>query len=98
MRSWLWVPACVGVALFVAVADTNSGLLTWWQLRGQLDEAETRMAEARDSIEALRSEAEALEADDFAIERAIREDLKRARPGETVWLLPRNDLSTPRNP
>jgi cell division protein FtsB len=44
-----------------------------------------------DETHALRAEIEALESQPFALERAIREDLELARPGETVVRFGRNE-------
>ena len=46
----------------------------------------------------LRAEADALESDRFAIERAIRERLRFARSGETVVRFSAADPSSPRFP
>ena len=43
-------------------------------------------------------DAAALESDPFAIESAIREDLKLARSGELVVRFPSSDRSNPRFP
>ena len=95
MRGWLWIPALTGAALAIAVLDGDSGLGTWLRLRADLAAAESRIAELRDQTEALERRAEALENDEFAIERAIREDLEYARRGETLLRLPREpDVSS----
>jgi cell division protein FtsB len=67
-----------------AAFDERSGLPAWQRLRADLASARARIEVLRGDIEALRGEAEALEGDPFALERAIREDLGLARPGESV--------------
>lgn len=98
MRGWLWIPALVGLALAIAVLDGDSGLGTWLRLRADLAAAESRMAQIRDETEALERRADALESDEFAIERAIREELEYARRGETLLRLPRDPHVSSRFP
>jgi cell division protein FtsB len=98
VRGWLWIPALVGAALVAAVLDEDSGIGNWWRLREDVRESHVRIAEVRTEIVALREEAEVLEGDEFAIERAIREELDYARPGETVIRLPREGSASSRFP
>lgn len=98
MRGWLWIPALVGAALVAAVLDEDSGIGTWRRLREDVRESHARIAEVRTELVALRDEAEALESDEFAIERAIREELDYARHGETVIRLPREGRASSRFP
>lgn len=98
MRGWLWIPALVGVALASAVLDGDSGLGTWLRLRADLAAADSRIAEIREQADALQRQADALETDEFAIERAIREELEYARRGETLVRLPREQHVSSRFP
>lgn len=84
MRGLLLVLALVGVAVLVAVLDGSSGIRTSLELHEELRAARSRIEGVRTETERLRREAEALEARPFAVERAIREDLGLARPGETI--------------
>jgi cell division protein FtsB len=70
--------------LVLAIFDQKSGLPTWWRLRGELADGEARLARLSEETSGLRDEIRALEEDPFAIERAIREELELARPGEVV--------------
>lgn len=81
---YLWIPALLAAALAAAWLDEDAGLRTWWRLRHDVEAAEARIRDLRTQIESLRAEAEALESDPAAQERAIREELEWARPGETV--------------
>lgn len=86
----LLIPALVAAAVVHAALDGESGIGTWMRLRGELADARARTHALRLEIESLRGQLETLEAaDPFAVEAAIREDLKLARPGETLLLLPR---------
>ena len=84
MRSWWPIPALVGAALLFALADGESGLRTWWQLRSDLGGANARIEALRSDVVSHRETSASLEQDTFAIERAIRERLEYAKPGETV--------------
>ena len=85
------------VAMVAAFAgwDPDTGVRNWWRLRGDHAAAQERIAELERDIRALRAEAKALRRDPLAQERAIREDLGFARPGETVIRLPGSDSSLP---
>jgi cell division protein FtsB len=84
MRGFWPIPALVAAALLFAWIDGDAGLRTWWELRGEVAEAQVRNEGLRRDVEVRQRDATALEDDDFAIERAIRERLEYARPGETI--------------
>jgi cell division protein FtsB len=83
-----FVPGLALLALAVAVLDEESGLARWRHLRAELADADARIAALGDEVEDLRNQAARLEAEPFAIERAIREELELARPGQQVIRLP----------
>ena len=76
--------AIVGSAVAIAVADDETGIRAWRNTRSDLANAQARVAELEARIESREGEAAALRSDPLALERAIREDLGLARPGETV--------------
>jgi cell division protein FtsB len=73
----------LGVAA-IALADRSSGIPMWLRLRDALALRTERVAALTRSTEALQAQIEALESQPFALEKAIREDLELARPGEVV--------------
>ena len=83
-RRLVWIPALALGAAGWSSFDESSGLPAWRRLRDDLAASRARIEVLRGDIEVLRREAEALQGDDFALERAIREDLGLARPGESV--------------
>ena len=85
----------VATAAGVALADEETGVRTWLDLRADLEVAQARVTELEGRIQRREAEASALRSDPLALERAIREDLGLARPGETVV---RGFGGTPRNP
>ena len=97
MAAWLalGVAALAGV---LALADGESGLRTWWGLRAELALAEERIEELRGEVADLERAGAGLEADPFALERAIRERLEFARPGETVVRALPSKSANPRIP
>lgn len=84
MRAFWLISALFAAALALATTDRESGLPMWFELRAERRESENRISRLRLEVESLRSEVEALEHDPLAMERAIREVLELARPGETV--------------
>ncbi len=94
---WL-VPALALVALVGASLDEDSGVAHWRHLRAELADADARIAALEREIAALRREADALETEPFAIERAIREELELARPGQQIVRLPSEGSTSVRNP
>lgn len=95
--AWI-VPGLALLALAVAALDEESGLARWQHLRAELDQAESRIAALNAEVDSLRSEAERLESEPFAIERAIREELELARPGQQVVRLPGIKAASDWNP
>ena len=98
MARWWPIPLLVGVAALLAALDSHAGLRAWWELRAALREAESERAQLQREVDDLRAEADALEKDPFAIERAIRERLRLARAGETVVRLSTPENASPRFP
>jgi cell division protein FtsB len=75
-------------ALAVAAFDEDAGVRRWWHLRGELADARARIEQLRAEVEALRAESAELESDSFAVERAIREELLVAQPGQVILVEP----------
>jgi cell division protein FtsB len=88
LARWWPIPLLWFGALLIAALDGNVGLHAWWQVRDTLREAELERAALRREVADLRAAASALESDPFAIERAIRERLRFAKPDETLVHLP----------
>ena len=98
MRGILAIPVLLVLGLGYAALDEEAGIRRWLHLRGELAEARVRIEVLRGEIAELRLEAKRLEEDDFATERAIREELEYARPGQTVLRLRGDTSSTHRIP
>jgi len=76
---------CVIAILAVsALMDDESGVGIWGELREDLSESSARVARLRHENDAMRREIEMLEAEPAALDRAIREELDVALPGEVV--------------
>lgn len=67
-----------------ALLDHESGVNIWLELREDLSGSAVRVQQLAHENDALRREIELLENDPAALERAIREELDLARPGEIV--------------
>lgn len=81
--TWLAALLLAAVAI-VAIVDTDSGIPMWFRLRHDVGDVEHRVAALVRETNALREQIEALESEPFALERAIREDLELALPGEVI--------------
>jgi len=81
--TWLALLALAAVAV-IAVADGKSGIPMWFRLRSDLDQASARVEVLAREAKLLRGQIAALSSEPFALERAIREDLELALPGEIV--------------
>jgi len=84
VRAYWLVPAVMAAGLAIVMLDQKSGLPAWLRLRAELTASQARIDALSARAKTLREEIEALERDPFAIERAIREELGLARPGERV--------------
>jgi hypothetical protein len=87
--TWL-APLVLGAVVGIAVADSESGIPMWFRLRDDVAEAAERVQLLARRNAALRDQIQALQGEPFALERAIREDLGLARPGEVVVRFARN--------
>jgi cell division protein FtsB len=85
---FLVIPALLMAALVVAWLDDDAGIRSWMTLRDDVAQAELRLEDLRSEIAVLEAEAAALASEPFAQEKAIREELGWAKPGETVIKLP----------
>ena len=88
----------LSLGLARAGLDGDSGFRSRLYLRSELADARARLASLEAEIGALRSEAEKLEGDDYALERAIREELELVRPGQTLIRLRRRGVPSARIP
>jgi len=95
VRPFLLAVLLVAGAAVWAWLDADDGLDTWRRLHREVAEAQARLRALEARNEALRAEIEALAADPAAQERAVREELRWARPGEIVVRVPRGDEPLP---
>jgi cell division protein FtsB len=84
VKAFVLAPLLASVVLLAASFDGESGLPAWFALRADLAGCDERLEELNSEIEVLRAQVVALGSDPFALERAIREDLGLALPGEVV--------------
>ena len=84
MSRWLAAIAVLVAASGIALLDAEAGIRTWLVLREEARVSHTRVAALEREVEHLTAQIEALDSDELALERAIREDLELARPGEWV--------------
>jgi cell division protein FtsB len=81
---WTAAIAVLVAAMGIALLDAEAGIETWLDLREEAQISRGRIQALEQEVERLANEIEALDSDALALERAIREDLELARPGEWV--------------
>ena len=74
----------ISVLAISALLDGETGLRIWRELKADLEMSQARVALLADENDSLRQEIETLESEPAAIDRAIREELDLALPGEIV--------------
>ena len=98
MRGILVIPALLGLALLRVAFDGEAGIQPWLHLRGELQDAHTRIEALRAQVEGLEREAALLDVRGFELEAAVREELELVRPGQTLLRLNGNGVSSARIP
>jgi len=88
IRSVLLAIALVCAVVAYAWLVPESGFPTWLRLRAEVADAEVRIHTLEQENSSLREEVTALSRESFAQERAVRETLGWARPGEIVVRAP----------
>lgn len=74
----------IAVIAASALLDPDNGFAIWRELRSDLETSSTRVDRLIIENEALRGEIAILESEPAALDRAIREELDLALPGEVV--------------
>jgi cell division protein FtsB len=92
VRPLLLAILLVAGAVAWAWLDPEDGIDTWRRLHREVAEAQARTRALEQRSQELRAEIEALAADPLVQERAVREELRWARPGEIVVRTPRGDV------
>ena len=81
------IPVLLVLTLGYAALDEEAGIRSWLHCRGKLAETRAHIELLRAENAELLLEERRLEEGGFATERAIREELEYARPGQTVLRL-----------
>ena len=95
MRRFAWIGVFAAAVAAWFALDEQAGIPAWQRLRAERLTVQARIDLLAEEVASLRREAEALEHEDFALERAIREDLGLALPGETVVRLAADERAAP---
>lgn len=80
--------AMLAVALFAHVLFGNNGWLSYRQKRAEYQKLQIELQHMNAENQQLDAEIRALKSDPKAIEKEAREQLRYARPGEVIYLLP----------
>lgn len=84
--------AVIAVALCIHVLLGNNGWVTYKQKKMEYQKLQRELQQMDEENRRLDSEIKALKSDPKAIEKEAREQLRYAKPGEVIYLLP--DQST----
>ena len=84
VRSFWLISALFAAALTLAITDRESGLPMWEHQQGTGQEAHQRKQQRRFEAKTQQTKGAAMGHDPAGRERAIREGVEWARPGETV--------------
>jgi len=98
----LVVPVLISLGVAIGIGNAalapGSRVPTWLGGAGDLETIEAQVSELEAEVASLEREAELLQSDPFAIEKAIREDLRMAKNGEIVIHLRSRIRPNPRFP
>jgi cell division protein FtsB len=83
----------IAILAISALLDQESGVGIWLELREDLSGSAARVAQLTRENDEMRSEIQMLEAEPAALDRAIREELDVALPGEIVVRFIRSERS-----
>lgn len=100
VRPWrrrLATAAVVVVACLIAVHAVvgDNGILMYMEKRAEYRRLQAEIEALKQENERLGGEIRSLRTDPRAIEREAREQLRYARPGEVIYLLPQKPAATP---
>lgn len=88
----------IAILAISALLDHESGVGIWLGLREDLSGSAARIAQLHRENDAMRNEIQMLEAEPAALDRAIREELDLALPGEVVVRFTDRGRSAERTP
>jgi len=82
-----YAPIVLLAAMAVAAVSPRAGIPAWLKLERDRQEAELRISSLQASLKRIEEAGDVLRDDEFELERAIRTDLKLARPGEVIVIV-----------
>jgi cell division protein FtsB len=87
--------ALLAIALFAHILLGSNGWLTYRQKRAEYQRLEAELRRIDEDNRRLEGQIKALKSDPKAIEKEAREQLRYAKPGEVIYLLPEQPGSHP---
>lgn len=78
----------LAVAFFAHVMLGENGIISYHRKRAEYHQLQQQLQRTRQDNRRLSKEIHALKSDPNAIERVAREQLRYAKPGEVIYLLP----------
>ncbi len=88
--------AVIAVCLCAHVMLGNNGWMTYRQKKAEYQKLQQELKRMDEENQRLDAEIKALKSDPKAIEKEAREQLRYAKPGEVIYLLPEQPRTTSR--
>jgi cell division protein FtsB len=87
-RAALWGLALLTIALIVHEIFGANGYLALRRKRQELQDLQLQVEQLKQENQKLEEQVKALKSDPKAVEKLAREEMKLARPGEIIYVLP----------
>jgi cell division protein FtsL len=82
--------AVLTLVFLISFVFSEEGISELQRARRRVDDLQTQLAQMEVENARLRREIESLKRSTFAVERIAREDLGMSKPGEIVYMFPRD--------
>ena len=91
VRAVFLLSAVLTLVFLISFMFSEEGIAELQRARKQVDDLEREIAQLQSDNTRLRKEIDSLGRSTFVVERIAREDLGMSKPGEVVYMLPREE-------
>ena len=89
MRAVVLLSGVLTIVFLVSFVFSEEGIAELREARLRVDRLQAEIEQLEQENTRLEAEVESLEQSDFAVERIAREDLGMSKPGEVVYVIPK---------